>query len=71
MTYLWPYFPHSRIKLTSNSFPTLTSSPIRRPIQSIVSGRIARIVLIQLQFVKKELLVAMQAIDELFNANQV
>jgi nuclear-control-of-ATPase protein 2 len=28
-------------------------------------------VLIQLQFVKKELLVAMQAIDELFNANQV
>jgi nuclear-control-of-ATPase protein 2 len=28
-------------------------------------------VLIQLQFVKKELLVAMQAIDDLFNANQV
>lgn len=27
--------------------------------------------LIQLQFVKKELLVAMQAIDDLFNANQV
>eukprot|EP01031_Cornospumella_fuschlensis_P025539 gene25538-30835_t len=44
---------------------------LKRPIQSIVSGRIARIVLIQLQFVKKELLVAMQAIDELFNANQV
>lgn len=40
-------------------------------MQSIVSGRIARLVLIQLQFVKKELLVAMQAIDELFNANQV
>ena len=36
-----------------------------------MSGRIARLVLIQLQFVKKELLVAMQAIDELFNANQV
>lgn len=44
---------------------------LRRPIQNIVSGRIARIVLIQLQFLKKELLVAMQAIDELFNANQV
>lgn len=44
---------------------------LRRPIQNIVSGRIARVVLIQLQFVKKELLVAMQAIDELFNANQV
>jgi len=44
---------------------------IRRPMQSIVSGKIARLVLIQLQFVKKELLVAMQAIDELFNANQV
>jgi hypothetical protein len=43
----------------------------RRPVQSIVSGKIARLVLIQLQFVKKELLVAMQAIDDLFNANQV
>lgn len=40
-------------------------------MRNIVSGRIARLVLIQLQFVKKELLVAMQAIDELFNANQV
>lgn len=40
-------------------------------MQSIVSGKIARLVLIQLQFVKKELLVAMQAIDDLFNANQV
>jgi hypothetical protein len=40
-------------------------------VQSIVSGKIARLVLIQLQFVKKELLVAMQAIDDLFNANQV
>jgi nuclear-control-of-ATPase protein 2 len=44
---------------------------LRRPMQSIVSGKIARLVLIQLQFVKKELLVAMQAIDDLFNANQV
>jgi nuclear-control-of-ATPase protein 2 len=40
-------------------------------MRNLVSGRIARLVLIQLQFVKKELLVAMQAIDELFNANQV
>lgn len=40
-------------------------------MQNLVSGRIARLVLIQLQFVKKELLVAMQAIDELFNTNQV
>jgi hypothetical protein len=44
---------------------------LRKPIQNLISGRIARLVLIQLQFVKKELLVAMQAIDELFNANQV
>jgi hypothetical protein len=44
---------------------------LRQPIQNIVSGRMIRAVLIQLQFVKKELLVAMQAIDELFNANQV
>lgn len=40
-------------------------------MRNIVTGSIARLVLIQLQFVKKELLVAMQAIDELFNANQV
>lgn len=38
---------------------------------NLISGRIARLVLIQLQFLKKELLVSMQAIDELFNANQV
>ena len=44
---------------------------LRNPIANLLSGRIARLVLIQLQFVKKELLVAMQAIDELFNANQV
>jgi nuclear-control-of-ATPase protein 2 len=44
---------------------------LRRPMQSIVTGKIATLVLIQLQFVKKELLVAMQAIDDLFNANQV
>ena len=44
---------------------------LRRPIRSILSGQIAKLVLIQLQFVKKELLEAMQAIDELFNANQV
>ena len=44
---------------------------VRRPIRSILSGQIAKLVLIQLQFVKKELLEAMQAIDELFNANQV
>ena len=43
----------------------------RRPIRSILNGQIAKLVLIQLQFVKKELLEAMQAIDELFNANQV
>lgn len=36
-----------------------------------MSGKILRLVLIQLQFVKKELLVAMEAIDQLFNANQV
>ena len=44
---------------------------LRRPIQSLLTGQIAKLVLIQLQFVKKELLEAMQAIDELFNANQV
>ena len=44
---------------------------LRRPIQNLVSGRLARLLLIQLQFVKKELLVAMQGIDEIFTAQQV
>jgi hypothetical protein len=43
----------------------------RRPIQNILSGRLARLILIQLQFVKKELLMAMQGLDQLFSANQV
>jgi hypothetical protein len=33
---------------------------LRQPIRSILSGQIAKLVLIQLQFVKKELLEAMQ-----------
>lgn len=40
-------------------------------MQNLVNGRIVRLALIQLQFVKKELLVAMQALDQLFSANQV
>ena len=44
---------------------------LRRPIQNLVSGRLARLLLIQLQFVKKELLMAMQGIDEIFTAQQV
>ena len=33
---------------------------LRRPIRSLLTGQIAKLVLIQLQFVKKELLEAMQ-----------
>ena len=44
---------------------------LKKPIQNILSGRIARLALIQMQFMKKELLVAMEAIDDLVNANQV
>jgi hypothetical protein len=44
---------------------------LRRPLRNLIAGQIAKLVFIQLQFVKKELLEAMQAIDELFNANQV
>ncbi|CAM9391469.1 unnamed protein product [Chrysoparadoxa australica] len=40
-------------------------------IRNILSGRIARMMLIQSQFIKKELMVAMRAIDDLYNANQV
>ena len=40
----------------------LIFSYCRRPIQNILSGRLARLILIQLQFVKKELLMAMQGL---------
>ena len=40
----------------------LIFSYYRRPIQNILSGRLARLILIQLQFVKKELLMAMQGL---------
>jgi len=64
-----------RSKIVSNLDMTPISQEyeveLRRPVPNILSGRIARLMLIQLQFVKKELLVAMQAIDELLNANQV
>jgi hypothetical protein len=36
---------------------------LRRPIRSLVTGQIAKLVLIQLQFVKKELLEAMQVLS--------
>lgn len=44
---------------------------IRSAVRNIVSGKIVRMLLIQVQFIKKELLVAMEAIDDLFNANKV
>ena len=43
----------------------------RRRFLLLESQRLVRLLLIQLQFVKKELLVAMAALDDLFNANQV
>ena len=44
---------------------------LKKPIQNLVSGRLARLLLIQLQFLKKELLTAMQGMDEIFTAQQV
>jgi nuclear control of ATPase protein 2 len=44
---------------------------IRSAVKNVFSGKIVRMLLIQLQFTKKELLVAMEAIDDLFNANKV
>ncbi|GAB5033982.1 Hypothetical protein NocV09_01600960, partial [Nannochloropsis oceanica] len=44
---------------------------IRHAVRNVFSGKIVRMLLIQMQYVKKELLVAMEAIDDLFNANKV
>jgi hypothetical protein len=74
-----PFLKQKSAQEIQNMIKEMDMSPIsyeyetelKRPMQNIISGKIARLVLIQLQFVKKELLVAMQAIDELFNANQV
>ncbi|CAM9696972.1 unnamed protein product [Laminaria digitata] len=43
----------------------------RGALRGTVNGRIPRMLLIQAAFLKKELLHAMEAIDELFQANQV
>ncbi|EQC28707.1 hypothetical protein SDRG_13580 [Saprolegnia diclina VS20] len=42
-----------------------------RALKNIVTGDIVRMMLIQIQFIKKELMVAMKAIDELMDANQL
>lgn len=40
-------------------------------VRNLMSGDIVRMLLIQVQFIKKELMVAMGAIDELMHANQL
>ena len=39
-------------------------------VRNMVSGEIVRMSLIEMQFIKKELLVAMESIDELMEANE-
>jgi len=43
---------------------------LKKPITSLVSGDLVRMLLIQMQFMKKELLVVMTALDELIRENQ-
>jgi len=43
---------------------------LKKPIASLVSGDLVRMLLIQMQFMKKELLVVMTALDELIRENQ-
>lgn len=42
---------------------------LKKPIQNLVSGDLVRMLLIQLQFMKTEMLVVMQALDELIKEN--
>ncbi|KAJ0411432.1 hypothetical protein ATCC90586_007092 [Pythium insidiosum] len=44
---------------------------IGNAVRNLMSGDIVRMLLIQVQFIKKELMVAMGAIDELMHANQL
>lgn len=44
---------------------------IPKAMRNILSGDIVRMLLIQVQFIKKELMVAMGSIDDLVNANQL
>lgn len=44
---------------------------ISSALKNLMSGDIVRMLLIQVQFIKKELMVAMGAIDELMHANQL
>ncbi|KAF0682429.1 Aste57867_25442 [Aphanomyces stellatus] len=42
-----------------------------KAVRNLITGDIVRMMLIQIQFIKKELMVAMKAIDELMDANQL
>ncbi|RQM26576.1 hypothetical protein B5M09_006473 [Aphanomyces astaci] len=42
-----------------------------KAVRNLVTGDIVRMMLIQIQFIKKELMVAMKAIDDLMDANQL
>jgi hypothetical protein len=44
---------------------------IASPIRNALTGRLIKLVLIQVQFMKKELMNVMDVIDKLFNANQL
>lgn len=55
------------MSVVSLQFEKQLSSAVR----NIMTGDIVRMLLIQVQFIKKELMVAMGAIDELMNANQL
>lgn len=44
---------------------------IRRPWRGLVTGRLPRLLLIQSQYLKKELLIAMQAMDNILQANKM
>ena len=45
-------------------------SSLPQAVMNVITGDVVRIMLIQVQFIKKELLVAMSAIDELMDTNQ-
>ena len=44
---------------------------IQRPIKSAVTGDLVEMMLIQIQFIKRELMSAMQAMDEILRENRV
>eukprot|EP00501_MAST-03F_sp_TOSAG23-6_P001098 GSMAST32.ASY1.ANO1.1141.1 assembled CDS len=56
-------------KMDMSALSAVYDEEVKEPVKNLVTGDMVRLALIQVQFIKKELLTAMSAIDELLREN--